>query len=130
MTEIFNLIEMLVFQSPQTPRSFDHQSPTSSAGQSPASHMHMRTPMHKPADIQGQIQPRSSLSPYRLPGASSQKNKRQLHDLMQNTQIVGSPPENIPPNVGKQPEPSTTVISGKTAPAEPLQLAKATHGKT
>lgn len=70
-------------QSPQTPRSYDHQSPTGSAGQSPASHMHMRTPMHKPTDIQGQIQPRNSPSPYSSPGAQSQENNRQLRDLLQ-----------------------------------------------
>lgn len=46
--------------------------------------MHMRTPIHKPADIQGQIQPRNSPSPYSSPvGAQSQENNRQLRDLLQ-----------------------------------------------
>lgn len=45
--------------------------------------MHMRTPMHKPTDIQGQIQPRNSPSPYSSPSAHSQENNRQLRDLLQ-----------------------------------------------
>lgn len=45
--------------------------------------MHMKTPMHKPTDIQGQNQPRNSPSPYSSPGAQSQENNRQLRDLLQ-----------------------------------------------
>lgn len=43
----------------------------------------MRTPMHKPADIQSQMQPRNSPSPYSSPGPQSQENNRQLRDLLQ-----------------------------------------------
>lgn len=73
--------------SPQTPRSFDHQSPTTSAGHSPANHMHMRTPMHKPNEMQSSIQTSNSPSPYSSPGtgtpSQSQENNRQLRDLLQ-----------------------------------------------
>lgn len=69
--------------SPQTPRSFDHQSPTTSAGHSPANHMHMRTPMHKPNEMQNSIQTANSPSPYSSPGTPSQENNRQLRDLLQ-----------------------------------------------
>lgn len=39
--------------------------------------------MHKPTDMQNQIQPRNSPSPYSSPGAPPQESNRQLRDLLQ-----------------------------------------------
>lgn len=89
------------FQSPQTPRSFDHQSPTAtgSGHQSPAGgHVHMRTPVHKPNDqMAGQL--RNSPSPYSSPNTQSQENNRQLRDLLQQQ------PQQSPANTFRQPLP-------------------------
>lgn len=111
------------FQSPQTPRSFGHQSPTASSSQSPASHIHMRTPMHKPSDIQGQIQ-RNSPSPYSSPGQQLQENNRQLRDLLQQQpqqNAVNTFRQPLPPGMGMIARPQR--FMGPQQPQQqPLQL--------
>lgn len=69
--------------------------------------MHMRTPMHKPTDMQGQMQPRNSPSPYTSPGAPSQENNRQLRDLLQQQpqQNVGNTfRQPLPPGMMARPQ--------------------------
>lgn len=64
--------------------------------------MHMRTPMHKSSDIQGQIQ-RNSPSPYSSPGPQSQENNRQLRDLLQQQpqqNAVNTFRQPLPPGIG------------------------------